>query len=418
MEKQVNELISKIMNSANLNPNDLNKIIELHEMVDKKQVKRLEMALRDKLKEINVDLSEEYLDTLENMLFYRDGKADIVDLRIINKNEVAIIRDEEIELGDFSYDVSELRAGLSLQEEAYLCEASRIGKEPEYCDPEEIFSEFYSQMNDKIRDLRVDLNILDRNVKMYFDRELDSFYFDNPKSFKVIITELPNVIEIYEIDATQDKWIPTQINGDYIYDLMKQNDFSLLSVNFIIEDAKRNLQYRDIRNNLSKIDIENALDKFKKEPFSIENLVKTYNNLFKNNNCMLEENESEIIRLKYITAEKLVLQGFEYEKAFAYTEVIFETIQSYKKQIMSAINGENSFPNESLVETVKKINCENDITFQDIDPKILISKFETSNRDTKTFHGAIKPKEMIGIIEGQGPTLKKTRKNMYGGCHE
>lgn len=133
---------------------------------------------------------------------------------------------------------------------------------------------------------------------------------------------------------------------------------------------------------------------------------------------MLEENESEIIRLKYITAEKLVLQGFEYEKAFAYTEVIFETIQSYKKQIMSAINGENSFPNESLVETVKKINCENDITFQDIDPKILISKFETSNRDTKTFHGAIKPKEMIGIIEGQGPTLKKTRKNMYGGCHE
>lgn len=264
MEKQVNELISKIMNSANLNPNDLNKIIELHEMVDKKQVKRLEMALRDKLKEINVDLSEEYLDTLENMLFYRDGKADIVDLRIINKNEVAIIRDEEIELGDFSYDVSELRAGLSLQEEAYLCEASRIGKEPEYCDPEEIFSEFYSQMNDKIRDLRVDLNILDRNVKMYFDRELDSFYFDNPKSFKVIITELPNVIEIYEIDATQDKWIPTQINGDYIYDLMKQNDFSLLSVNFIIEDAKRNLQYRDIRNNLSKIDIENALVNSKK----------------------------------------------------------------------------------------------------------------------------------------------------------
>lgn len=406
MEKQVNELISKIMNFANLNPNDLNKIIELHEMVDKKQVKRLEMALRDKLKEINVDLSEEYLDTLENMLFYRDGKADIVDLRIINKNEVAIIRDEEIELGDFSYDVSELRAGLSLQEEAYLCEASRIGKEPEYCDPEEIFSEFYSQMNDKIRDLRVDLNILDRNVKMYFDRELDSFYFDNPKSFKVIITELPNVIEIYEIDATQDKWIPTQINGDYIYDLMKQNDFSLLSVNFIIEDAKRNLQYRDIRNNLSKIDIENALDKFKKEPFSIENLVKTYNNLFKNNNCMLEENESEIIRLKYITAEKFVLQGFEYEKAFAYTEVIFETIQSYKKQIMSAINGENSFPNESLVETVKKINCENDIALQDIDPKIFISKFETSNRDTKTFHGAIKPKEMIGIIEEQGPVKK------------
>lgn len=168
MEKQVNELIRKIMNSTNLNPNDLNAIIELHKNIDKKQAKRLEMALRDKLKQINVYLSEDYLDYLENMLFYRDGKADVINLRLINKNEVAIIREKSIELGDLSHDASKLDAGMGLQEEAYLCEYSRIGNEPEYYDPKEIFSDFYAEMDYKIKNLMEDLKILDRDAKMYF----------------------------------------------------------------------------------------------------------------------------------------------------------------------------------------------------------------------------------------------------------
>ena len=37
MEKQVNEIISKIMNSKNLSPDDLNTIILLHEIISDKK---------------------------------------------------------------------------------------------------------------------------------------------------------------------------------------------------------------------------------------------------------------------------------------------------------------------------------------------------------------------------------------------
>ena len=70
---------------------------------------------------------------------------------------------------------------------------------------------------------------------------------------------------------------------------------------------------------------------------------------------MLEWNKSAINRLKYITAERYVEQGFEYEKAFNYAETIFKTIEEYKKQIMSAINRKNKFPEASLIGSVKKL---------------------------------------------------------------
>lgn len=395
MEKQVNELIAKIMNSKKLNASDLNAIIKLHETISeeeyeqgkliyesskqishsilgdreeitvripldgsdvfKSQIKRLEMLLWDKLKQINVYLSDDYLSNLENMLFYRDGNADIKDIRLINKNEIAIIRENSIELGDFSYNVDRLSAGMCLQEEVFLQEFSKNGKEPEYCDPRKTFSRFYEEMEDKIKNLKETLNIIDRNVEMYFDKDLDSFYFENLESFRVILTELPNTIEIYEIDATQDKWIPKKINGDPVNDYMDRTDFTLLEEYFLITDSKRRYKGRFIDGKITAFDVEMVLDKFKQAPFSLEGLIDTYNNLFDDNNCMLEENESAINRLKYITAEKYVEQGFEYEKAFNCAETIFEAIQAYKKQIMSAINGENKFPEDSLVGFVKKL---------------------------------------------------------------
>lgn len=237
MEKQVNELISKIMNSANLNPNDLNKIIELHEVVDKKQEKRLEMALRDKLKQINFCLSQDCLDNLINMLFYRDGKSDVVDLRLINKNEIAIIRKEKIELGDSLHDADELNAGFALREEAYLIGMSKNGNVEDCYPPEEIFSEFYKNIKNNIVDLKRKLKISDDKVKMYFDRELDYFYFVHPNSFKVILTKLPNIIKIYEVNIFEGKWIPLEVNNDYTnYDsivnisIIQDNDDTNISI--------------------------------------------------------------------------------------------------------------------------------------------------------------------------------------------
>lgn len=385
MEKKVNEVVGRIIESVNFNTNDLNEIIELHKVVDKKQEERLDMVLRDKLLQINVYLSDYFLENLESMLFYRDGNADVVDVRIINKSEVVVIRNDSIELSDSFHDASELDAGLTLQEEAYLCEASKLGKEPDYCDPRLTFSSFYAKMENNINNLKVDLNIQDRNVKMYFDRDLDSFYFDNPKSFHAVLTKLPNIIEIYEIDATNDRWIPRRINGDYAEDLVWQIDFSILSTNFIINETKKSARYRNNIKKLNDIDIEIALDEFKNEPFNIENLIKTYRSLFENHNCMFEENESVITRLKYITTEKLVKLGFDYEKAFSYIELIFETIKSYKTQIINAINGENSFPNDSLIDVVKKIDYENNTALK----------------------GTITSEKTLNIIEEQGPVLKK-----------
>ena len=85
-------------------------------------------------------------------------------------------------------------------------------------------------------------------------------------------------------------------------------------------------------------------------------LVETYSSLFEENNCMYEEKENVIERLKYITAEKIVQNGFDYEKAIKYAETIFDTIKEYKKQIIGAINGNDNFPNDSSVGVVKKLN--------------------------------------------------------------
>ena len=403
MEKQVNEIISKIMNSKNLSPDDLNTIILLHKIIsDKKyeynrdrdkiiyenskkvndlifgdeekvevtvptdesyiferQIKRLEMALRDKLKQINIYLSEDYLDNLENILFHRSGSANIKDLRLINNHEIAIIRENSIQLGDFSYDADCLSAGMSLQEEAYLHECSINGEEPDYYDPKEIFSHFYEDMDNKINDLKKELNILNRDVDMYFDKNLDDFYFNDLKTFRVILTELPNKIEIYEVDITQNKWIPKKISGEGIRDLMDKNDFSLLEESRLITYLKQNYKGKFFDGETDKFDIEIVLDKFKQSPFSLEVLINTYNSLFNNNNCMFEENKVAINRLMYLTAEKLVEKGFEYEKAFNYSKAIFDIIVEYKKQIISAINGENTFPEDSLVGIVKKVKKPN-----------------------------------------------------------
>ena len=317
------------------------------------------MALRDKLKQINIYLSEEYLDNLENILFHRSGSANIKDLRLINKYEIAIIRENSIQLGDFSYDADCLSAEMSLQEEAYLHECSINGEEPDYYDPKEIFSHFFEDMDNKIIDLKKELNILNRNVDMYFDKNLDDFYFNNLKTFRVILTELPNKIKIYEVDITQNKWIPKKINGEGIRDLMDKNDFSLLEESFLITDLKQNYKGKFFDGETDEFDIEIVLDKFKQSPFSLEVLITTYNSLFNNNNCMYEENKIAINRLMYLTAEKLVENGFEYKKAFNYSKAIFAVIKEYKKQIISAINGENTFPEDSLVGVVKKVKKPN-----------------------------------------------------------
>ncbi len=240
-------------------------------------------------------------------------------------------------------------------EEAYLQERINTGKEPESYDPRETFSYFYEEIDNKIKNLKETLNISNRDVTMYFDRDLDSFYFDNCKSFKVILTELPNTIEIYEIDATQDNWIPKKINGVPVDDYMNRTDFTLLEEDFLVTDLKQ--RHKDILfyDNIGNLDIEMVFEKFKKTPFSLDVLINTYNNLFNDNNCMSKENKNTIKRLKYITAERYVEQGFKYEKALNYAETIFQTIEEYKKQIVNAINGKNKFPDNSLIGVIKKL---------------------------------------------------------------
>ena len=373
MEKQINELVAKIMNSKNLDSNNINELIELHKAIRdtkltsnnesglfEKQIKRLEMTLRDKLKQINFFLGDDYLDILEDILFYRnayrDGKADIKDIRLIDKNGIAIIRENLIQLGYSFYDADKLRAGMRLMEEANFLEYIETGKEPEGCDPKKIFSCFYEEMNNKIKSLKETLNIADRDVIMYFDKDLDSFYFDNPnKSFKAILTELPNTIEIYEIDATQDNWIPKKINGNLVKDYMDRINFTLLEEDSFITDLKQRYKGILFYDNINDFDIEILLEKFKKTPFSLDLLINTYKNLFNDNNCMSKENKSAINRLKHITVERYVEQGFKYEKALNYVETIFQTIEEYKKQIVNAISGENKFPESSLIGVIKKL---------------------------------------------------------------
>ena len=371
MEKQINERVAKIMNSKKLSASNINELIKLHKAISdikpisnnqscllEKQIKRLEMILMDKLKQNCFYLNDDYLDRLKNMLFYRNGEANIKDIRLINNNEIAIIRENSIQLGDFSYDADRLRAGTILEEEAYLAteyEYNKTGKEPENYDPAKIFSSFYEEIHNKIKNLKETLNIADRDVIMYFDRDLDSFYCDNPKSFKAILTELPKTIEIYEIDATQDNWIPKKINHDPYDNFYDKIDFTLLEENFAVTDLKKHYKGKLFFDDIRDFDIEMVFEKFNETPFSLDVLINTYINLFNDNNCMSKENKSAINRLKYITAEKYVEQGFEYEKSIKYAETIFQTIDEYKKQIFNAISGENKFPESSLIGAIKKL---------------------------------------------------------------
>lgn len=401
MEKQVSELISKIMDGKNsISVSVINETIELHKDISNKkyeyqrnrdniisdgtkkvndlifgdeqkveikkpidnsyifdmQIKRLEMALRDKLKQINIYLSEEYLDNLENILFHRYGGSDIKDIRLINKNEVAIIRENSIEVGDELFDANNLSAGLSLQEEAYLTECSRLKGEPsEYPLPEEVFSSFYKDIKNKIELLKIDLNILDKDVDLYFDEELDSFYFYDLKTFNAVVVEMPDKIEIYNIEIKDNKWIPKKINGSEIKNIMDKIDFSLIEENIMFKQIKEGYKGKIHDLIVDDFDIEMILEKYKKEDFDLEKLIHTYNSLFKNDNCMFEEEKTAINRLMYLTAEKLVIKGLEYEKAFNYSKLIFFAIEEYKKHILRAINGENKFPEDSLIGIVKKL---------------------------------------------------------------
>ena len=70
---------------------------------------------------------------------------------------------------------------------------------------------------------------------------------------------------------------------------------------------------------------------------------------------MYEENEKAIDRLRFLTAEKLVELGYEYEKAIDYSNTIFETIDAYKQQVIDAINERNVFPQDSLIGAVRKV---------------------------------------------------------------
>lgn len=380
MEKIVNELVSRIMSSKKIEVYDLNEMIKLHNCIYRKkheyeinnknidentkktidmlsrQIKRLEMVLKDKLKQISIYLSDNYLNNVINMLFYREFTGDIKDLRLINKHEIAIIKENSIKLGDLSHDADTLSPGMSLHEEAYLRECNKNNGVTECYDPEKTFSYFFEEMDEKIKKLKATLNIADRNVNLYFDRNLDSFFFDKIDSFIAITTELPNIIEVYEVTINQGKWIPKKINGESVRDFMDRIDITLLEEDFLTTDLKERYNGKQSFRKLNEFDIEMILEAFKNTPFNLEVLVETYNSLFEQNNCMYEEKENVIERLKYITAEKLVQNGYDYDKAIKYAETIFGTIKEYKKQVIGAINGNDNFPNDSLVGVVKKIN--------------------------------------------------------------
>lgn len=361
MEKQVNELILKIMYNKDIDLNDLNQMVELHKTIinsktrNKWQTIRLEKALKDKIKEICVFLSDDYLNEVINMLFNKGGNGDIKDLRLIKNNAVAVIRERSIDLCHLYCNADRLSAGECLYEEAYLTVASRTREDPDNYNPKEVFSDFYSDMNTKIKDLKEKLDIEDRNATLYFNRNLDSFFFDKWDSFLAVVTQLPNIIEIYEIDATGEKWSAKKINGEELKDLMESNDFSLIQENFMIAELKKNYNGRFIPGKNHELDIEMTFSEFRKTPFSLEILIQTYNNLFNNSNCMYEENEKAIDRLRFLTAEKLVELGYEYKKALNYSNAIFEKIKMYKQQIVDAINERNIFPQDSLIGSVKKV---------------------------------------------------------------
>lgn len=384
MEKKVNELVNRIMNLNKLDIRDLNEIITIHNYIYKTkheyeinqkkikgeteatiemlshQMKRIEMLLKDKLKQISIYLSDDYLDNVINMIFYKASEEDIKDLRLINKHEIAVIRENSIDLSDLSHNADSLSPGSGLYEEAYLRECNKGSGEPEIYDPEKTFSHFFEEMDEKINNLKETLNISenisDKNVNLYFDRNLDSFFFDRLESFTAITTELPNVINVYEITIKDGKWIPKKISGDTVRDFMDRLNFTLLEEDFLTTDLKERYNGKCMLRRLNEFDIEMILEKFKTASFSLEVLVETYSSLFEENNCMYEEKENVIERLKYITAEKLVQNGFEYEKAIRYAKTIFDTIKEYKKQIIGAINGNDNFPNDSLVGVVKKLN--------------------------------------------------------------
>ena len=427
MEEKVTEIVKRILDSKSINLEDLNEVIQLHEKLSQEkysemkpywnaeqnspfdflseyvedeesirtknileeisqryglQMNRLEMAILEKIKQLNYHLSKDFIDQLGNMLFHRDKLSKVIDIRVVAKNEIAILRENGITIGDSFNEIDSLD-DLSIQEEAYLTKAAKLQADPDYSDPSEEFPEVYSYVQDNTQELLEELGIYENGTteflqsldeettenrqgyipskegetNIYFNTSMWDFYEGNLSAFKMIVTVSPNTIKLYDVKITDKGWIGKEIDSDDKFsNTMDGINCSLLTQSDFMKYLKSQYASKNRSFPRTSLDVEMDMETFVNQPFSLENLLKVYGDLFKSSDYSKKQNSDwTVSRLKFITAEKYVQNGAEYIVAQNYANAIFGTVEEYRQQVSRAIDGTGEFPNDSLVGQVKKL---------------------------------------------------------------
>jgi hypothetical protein len=394
------ELIKKIWESEKLSPSLLNEVLELYSGLElleerekrtylKKQMKEIQLdeitekykmqknrlifATLDKIKQLNYYLDDKIIDKIKTALFYSiSDKSKIKDIRIVNKNEIAILRENKIKIGESFLNVDSLdERDEAIQAEAYYRSTARAKSEFDvFIDPKSEFPELYKMVEKNTYKLLISLNLIEKeefdsspkdkltdkprsksgHMEVYFNANMSSFR-EGVEKFTMIVTILPNEIQVYDVRVTENGWVGKRKDQDEFETHFEIANITLLKENPCFAHRKPEAVLKN------KIDFdaytEARIDELRRVPFSSGLLLEIYGPLFDEN--VGAKSKADIDRLKFIISEKFIQLGHEYLMSLKYAETIFSTIEEFKNQVLDAVRGKNKFPGSSILEKVKQI---------------------------------------------------------------
>lgn len=335
--------------------------------------KRIELAIIDKLKELNYQLDFTQLNQIAELLFHRDLDQSVKDIRVVNRNGIAIMTDNGVIVSDNYYHEADLD-DQAIIEEAYLTNEDLTPKEVfqdlyeniylninSFKNREDFhnvgFAEYYEQLkktNPKTnkKDAQFDF-YCQKEVNLYFNVTMWDFYQGDLTCNVIVAMNHPQEVRVYELAWRKTgKFQAKRIDNDDFVNNYDGLNRSLLKNTF---DFKDECDSNDLP--LSEIGLELYIDQLREEPFSLEKLLLVYGNIFNPHHNILNPEVAHLYieRLKYIICEKYVASGVDYILATKYTTIIFNTINDYKEQVIKAVNGEGKFPKNSLPKVMKKL---------------------------------------------------------------
>ena len=372
-------LVQSITYSDDLDPRNLNMAIDEYrklkaavgsEHEDVKEyceasMKRLEMAVWNKISEINVGAGHYFMEHFIDNVFGIEGEADIIDIIGIKGDGIAIVRKNH---------PTEVKGIFYKKDDA----DENDDDEDELDDKDTLFEKF---MADQICNLKQTLGVEDSKDGLYCSSEYyDALEEETLSPFTVIVTKGKEVIP-YRIKVNAvGQWVPMKIIvnplnnfNETIRSMLKHNPYTdamgnidlltLFGPELIAEALGENNGISDLICRKNPHDIEKVLLEYREsvgndKPASVKlhEFVKAYERLHEDNSIFAEglddfKTLDAVERLKFLLAENTNWNnGCYYVDAYRKTKDIFDRIQEYKTRAIEAAR--TGFERSGLYPTV------------------------------------------------------------------